>query len=374
MSTRVVLLRGAAVSAWDLRPYELLGDPYEVRVLVPRRNLYPTGGLGVVQVTAPTLSDRLPAGRLGVLATRALGERHFGLRKQLQGADIVHVAELGNWYSAHAAALRDALGFRLVVTAWETLPLLGAYRNVRTRRYARSVLDEADRFLPTTERARDALLLEGAPSERIVVCEPGIDVDAFAAGREPRPGADGSHLLLSVGRLVWEKGHQDLMRAVALLRRGGRRDLRVLIVGAGPEEGRLRALASDLGLADAVSFSGTVAYEEMPVLYARASCLVLASLPVRYWEEQFGMVLAEAMAAHVAIVASTSGAIPEVVGPHGACFAPGDWVGLARALELGPLARAPAERVAPEAERLERFSTDAAAARLRAVYDELLSA
>jgi glycosyltransferase involved in cell wall biosynthesis len=117
-----------------------------------------------------------------------------------------------------------------------------------------------------------------------------------------------------------------------------------------------------------------VSYEEMPALYARASCLVLASLPVRYWEEQFGMVLAEAMAAHVAIVASTSGAIPEVVGPHGACFAPGDWVGLARALELGPLARAPAERVAPETERLERFSTGAAAARLRAVYDELLSA
>jgi glycosyltransferase involved in cell wall biosynthesis len=374
MSTRVVLLRGAAVSAWDLRPYELLGDPYEVRVLVPRRNLYPTSGLGVAQETAPTLSDRLPAGRLGGLATRAIGERHLGLRKHLQGADIVHVAELGNWYSAHAAALRDALGFRLVVTAWETLPLLAAYRNVRTRGYARRVLAEADRFLPTTERARDALLLEGAPSERIAVCPPGVDVDAFAAGREPRPDADGSHLLLSVGRLVWEKGHQDLLRAVALLRRGGRRDLRVLIVGAGPEEGRLRALASDLDLADIVSFSGTVSYEEMPALYARASCLVLASLPVRYWEEQFGMVLAEAMAAHVAIVASTSGAIPEVVGADGACFAPGDWVGLARALELGPLARAPAERVAPEAERLERFSTGAATARLRAVYDELLSA
>jgi hypothetical protein len=117
MSTRVVLLRGAAVSPWDLRPHELLGDPYEVSVLVPRRNLYPTGALAVEQVTAPTLSDRLPAGRLGALATRALGERHLDLRQKLEGADIVHVAELGNWYSAHAAALKDALGFRLVVTA-----------------------------------------------------------------------------------------------------------------------------------------------------------------------------------------------------------------------------------------------------------------
>jgi glycosyltransferase involved in cell wall biosynthesis len=233
-------------------------------------------------------------------------------------------------------------------------------------------MSNADRFLAATERARDALLLEGAPSERIVVCPPGIDVDAFAHGRDPRPDADGSHLLLSAGRLVWEKGHQDVLRAVALLRRGGRLDLRVLIVGSGPEESRLRAITADLRLADVVGFSGTVAYGEMPALYARASCLVLASLPVRYWEEQFGMVLAEAMAAHASIVASTSGAIPEVVGPRCACFAPGDWVGLARELEQGPLARPPAQRVAPEAARLERFSTEAAAARLRAVYDGLL--
>lgn len=367
-----MLLRGLSVAPWDLRPYERLAPDYRVSVLVAAGNLYGTSALELERRPARALSDMLPGGAVGRLATRALGERFLDLSRGLQGADIVHAAELGNWYSAQAARLKAELGFRLVVTAWETLPLRDSYRNVRTRPYARAVLAAADRFLAATERAREALLLEGAAPERIVVCPPGIDLERFAAAREARPPADGSHLILSVGRLVWEKGHQDLLRAMALLQREGRRDVRAVIVGDGPEGARLRALADELGLGAAVELRASVPYEEMPGLYAQASCLVLASLPVRFWEEQFGMVLAEAMAGHVPIVASTSGAIPEVAGERADYFAPGDWVGLARVLAEGPLAGAPGARREPEPERLERFSTAAAATRLRAVYDELL--
>src|ERR687897_15962 len=48
-------------------------------------------------------------------------------------------------------------------------------------------------------------------------------------------------------RLVWEKGHQDVLRAVALLARDGVQ-VRMRIVGRGPEEGRLRAYAAELGI------------------------------------------------------------------------------------------------------------------------------
>jgi glycosyltransferase involved in cell wall biosynthesis len=373
MSARIVLLRGHSVAPWDLRPHERLAPDYTVEVLVGPGNLYDTGGLELERRPVRALSDALPGGPLGRLATRAAGERFLDLEAKLRGADIVHAAELGNWYSAQAAKLKPRLGFRLVVTTWETLPLRDAYRNVRTRPYARRVLAGADRFLATTTRARDALALEGAASERIVVCPPGIDVEAFAAARAPQPPRDGSHLVLSAGRLVWEKGHQDLLRALALLRLRGRADVRALIVGDGPEAGRLRALASELGLAGVVEFRAAVPYEQMPALYAQASCLVLASLPVRYWEEQFGMVLAEAMAGHLPIVASASGAIPEVAGLSARYVSPGDWVGLADTLEQGPLAAAPGTRAAPEYDRLERFSAAAAAERLRATYDELLS-
>ena len=372
MTARVVLLRGQSVAPWDLRPYERLSPDYEVSVVVSAGNLYSTDDLDLERRHGRTLSDLLPVRSLGRLAARGLGERFLGLPALLRGADIVHTAELGNWYSAQAARRKASLGFKLVVTVWETLPLRDAYRNVRTRPYARAVLAGADRFLAATERARQALLLEGAPQERIVVCPPGIDLERFAAAREARPPADGSHLLLSAGRLVWEKGHQDLLRALALLRDRGRHDVRAIVIGDGPEGGRLRALADELGIGDAVELRASVPYAEMPSLYARASCLVLASLPVRFWEEQFGMVLAEAMAGHVPIVASTSGAIPEVVGERGSYFAPGDWVGLAGTLEEGPLASAPGARREPEPGRLELFSSSAASTRLRGVYDEML--
>lgn len=373
MSAHIVLLRGLSVAPWDLRPHERLADEYRLSVLVARRNLYSTSELALEQRRVRTLSGLVPGDRLSQLATRAAGERFLDLGAQLRDADIVHTAELGNWYSAQAAGLKRRLGFKLVVTAWETLPLRDAYRNVRTRPYARSVLAEADRFIATTERAREALLLEGAPAERIVVNPPGVDLGRFAAAREARPPQDGSHLILSAGRLVWEKGHQDLLRALALLRLRGRRDVRALIVGDGPEGRRLRELAANLGLGEVVEFRASVPYDEMPGVYARASCLVLASIPVRFWEEQFGMVLAEAMAGHVPVVASTSGAIPEVVGSHAQFVAPGDWVGLAGVLEDGPLAAAPGARRAPPPDRLELFSAAAAAERLRSIYDELLS-
>ncbi|HVW19442.1 MAG TPA: glycosyltransferase, partial [Solirubrobacteraceae bacterium] len=180
----------------------------------------------------------------------------------------------------------------------------------------------------------------------------------------------GEHLLLSAGRLVWEKGHQDAIRALAWLRRQGA-PVRLLIVGRGPEEARLRAHAADLGVGDRVELRGFVAYDRLVELYAGASALVLGSLSRWHWEEQFGMVLVEAMAAHLPVVAASSGAIPEVVGASGELFAPGDWRGLADVLAAGVLSGPPAARRAPEPERLERFSNAAAARRLRDVYDRL---
>jgi glycosyltransferase involved in cell wall biosynthesis len=369
---RVVVLRGNLVNPWDLTPWEKLGPAYEVQVLVPPNNLFDAGSLALERVPVETVGGKLPRGIVGAVGTKAVGEHYLGLEEHLRGADIVDSSELGYWFTAQAAALRERLGFRLAVHTWETLPFLRAYRNIRTRPYREAVLQEADLFLPRTERARDALLVEGAPADRIRLCPPGIDVQRFATARVPNPPADGTHLVISIARLVWEKGHQDLLRALALLRQRGRTDVRALIVGVGPEEKRLRRVIADLELEDIVELKGWVPYDELPAVYARASCLVLGSMPTRFWEEQFGLVLAEAMAGHVPVVAAASGAIPEVVGESATLFSPGDWVGLADVLERGPLAREPGARREPEPDRLERFSVGAMASRLSAIYDELM--
>jgi glycosyltransferase involved in cell wall biosynthesis len=128
----------------------------------------------------------------------------------------------------------------------------------------------------------------------------------------------------------------------------------------------LRAYAQELGLGGQVELRGFVPYEEMPALYARSSCLVLASLPTVHWEEQFGMVLAEAMAAGLPIVAAASGAIPEVTAGRARLFEPGDWVGLA-----GLLAQA-LEGGGARAQPAGEYSTTAAAEGIASAYRELL--
>ena len=321
----VLLVRGHQATPWELAPWRRLPERHTVRLLHTRNNAYDVSQLGLATVETRTLRDRLPRGRAGDLLARVVGDRYVGAEDAFAAADIVHAEELGYWFAAEAARRRlDGGRFRLVLTVWETLPMLGAYRNAGPRRNRKTVLAAGDLYLAATERARDALILEGAEPERIEVCPPGIDIARFAPAKASPPAPD-EHVILSAGRLVWDKGHHDLLRAVAALRRGlvaAPAQPRVLIVGAGAEGDRLRAHADELGIGDAVEVRPFVPYQEMPALYAGASALVLASLPLAgmglhpfdipraFWEEQFGMVLAEAMAAGLDIVAADSGRDP----------------------------------------------------------------
>jgi glycosyltransferase involved in cell wall biosynthesis len=385
----VLIVRGHLSTPWELRPWLELPERYDVSYLLTGSNRFATPD-GLRAVRARSLRDLLPRGPLGELSTGVLGDRYLAADEAFAQADIVHAAELSFWFAADAARRRRSSSFRLVQTVWETLPMLAAYRNRHARRFREEVLAGTDLFLPATERAALALQLEGVASERMVICPPGIDTARFAVSPGPPPA---EHTIVSPGRLVWEKGHQDVMRALALLHRGivltpsGETVRpRLLIVGAGPEEARLRAHAADLGLAGSVEIRG-VPYEEMPSVFAGASTMVLASqaianaafhpfdIPHAFWEEQFGLVLAEAMAAGLGIITTTSGAIPEVVrGAPVELVAPGDWPALARALADGPLSRPPGARVAYPKETVEHYSTSAAAERLTVAYDRVLAA
>lgn len=358
---RVVLLRGHWANPWELGPWELLGDRFDVSVAVTASNAYDLGRLALGQRRVGSLRDRLPRGRAGDLAVHLPGDRYLGLEDVLNDAEIVHTAELGTWFSAQPARLRRSLGFKLVVTVWETIPFLPAFldraRAPRFRAARRDVTSAADLFLAATERARAALMLEGIDGGRVEVAPPGIDAERFAAA-----GAPARDLVVSPARLVWEKGHFDVLRALALL--PGER--RLLIAGAGRERDRLLRYAAELGVAERVEIR-SVPYEEMPSLFARAEAVVLASLPTPIWEEQFGLVLAEALAAGAPVVASRSGAIPEVLAASSArLFDPGDWRELARLL---------AEPVPPghDAAVVARYSREAAAERLAAAYERVLA-
>jgi glycosyltransferase involved in cell wall biosynthesis len=130
-----------------------------------------------------------------------------------------------------------------------------------------------------------------------------------------------------VGRLIPHKGVDVLIRAVAM-------DARMVtdIYGAGHQLGTLEALAESLGVTDRVTFHGHVGEEAIPPVYRNFDVLAVPSLPMPGWIEQFGRVVVEAQASGVPVVASASGALPDVVGDDGLLVPPGDAPALHAAL------------------------------------------
>lgn len=155
----------------------------------------------------------------------------------------------------------------------------------------------------------------------------GVDVELFAPPDRRPPAPDAPVQVGYVGRLATHKGVSVLLDAVAATP-----DLELTLVGAGPQEDVLRAASSSPELLGRAQFAGSATPEELPVLLHRMDVLAVPSLTTPGWVEQFGRVVVEAMAAGVPVVASDSGALPEVVGNAGLLVQEDDPQALARAL------------------------------------------
>lgn len=162
---------------------------------------------------------------------------------------------------------------------------------------------------------------------RATVIGLGIDSAAFSPhGRPPRREC-GPVRVGYVGRLAAHKGVDVLLEAVALAP-----DLRLVVAGAGPLSGRLRERSLRPDLSGRVEFLGPVAKPDLPDVYRSLDVLAVPSLTTPGWLEQFGRVVVEAMACGTPVVASDSGALPDVVRDAGLLVPPGDAAALAGAL------------------------------------------
>jgi glycosyltransferase involved in cell wall biosynthesis len=135
-----------------------------------------------------------------------------------------------------------------------------------------------------------------------------------------------------VGRLVPCKGVDCLLRAVADLRRRGV-SVSCTIAGRGPELANLHTVAQQLGIQNRVFFCGQVLADGVQSLLRSSDVLVLPSRRTNAWQEQFGLVLTEAMAEATVTVGSKTGAIPEVIGSEDLLFEEDDFRSLASTLE-----------------------------------------
>jgi len=208
-------------------------------------------------------------------------------------------------------------------------------------------------------------------SDRLTVVSNGIDLSEFPTGSVPKIPRKGLKII-SIGRLVAGKRTADALVALARLRAQGL-EFEYVAIGEGPERAALEQLTGQLGLGDRVTFRGVMPHEAVIRELGASDILIHPS----EWES-FGIAVAEAMAAQVAVVAARSPGPSDIVdhGVTGFLYEPGDIEALTLHVQL--LARDPALRrrcgELGHARVVERFSWDAHMARMLDIWRDSLPA
>jgi glycosyltransferase involved in cell wall biosynthesis len=218
---------------------------------------------------------------------------------------------------------------RLRLVALVHMPLGHGTADAEIRRREGAFLSAAAAVVTTSGWARQALVeLYSLPPDRVHVAEPGVDAAELA------PGTSTAGALLCVAAVTPGKGHDVLLDALATMT-----DLHwdCQCVGSLDRDpafaGSLRRRLSERGLGSRVSFPGPRTDEELHRSYAGADLLVLASRG-----ETYGMVVTEALARGLPVVAADVGGVPEALGRGsdgtrpGRLVPPGDPVALGAAL------------------------------------------
>ncbi|MBN2037888.1 MAG: glycosyltransferase family 4 protein [Chitinispirillaceae bacterium] len=244
--------------------------------------------------------------------------------------------ECGNVYAAIAAwlvSLFRPVTYRVYTYGGELLSLGRASpRGILLK----SVLRRSQALYVLGSYTRKLLIAAGIDKE-IVVDPPRIVVPSPEWRRQSAIDAAFSSTtplrILSVGRMVHHKGHDVLINACRLLESD---DLpwQLTLVGSGPQEKHLGTLIKRFGLTDQITMKHNVDDETLTVEYRNADLFVLPSRHVSTGTEGFGIVLIEAMAHGVPVIAGRVGGIPEVLdeGKCGVLVKPDDPVLLAGAI------------------------------------------
>ncbi len=122
------------------------------------------------------------------------------------------------------------------------------------------------------------------------------------------------------GRIEQQKGWQVLIEAIRSLPH----HFKIAMAGGGDQVESLHACLRESNLSDRSAFCGLMPKADLWRFYRSVDCLAVPSLSTPKWKEQFGGVLADAMAMGLPLIGSNSGSIPEVIGPAGLIVPEGD--------------------------------------------------
>ena len=258
-----------------------------------------------------------------------------------------HAIVVGGWNQpAFWRALLHARLHRRALVAWVESTARDERAEAKPLALARRAFVRSCAGFVVPGRASAEYVRSLRPEAEIAVAPNAVDAAIFSTANVDRRGRE-QCTFLYVGRLEREKGLDVLLRAFDAV------PGRLVLVGRGDDEGRLRRLAGDR-----VQFVGALERDDLPELYAAADVFVLPSL-----SEPWGMVLNEAAAAGLPLVATdAAGAAHELIdeGQNGFMVPAGDEGALAGALRrlasdetlrmaAGAHSRVVADRFVPEA-------------------------
>jgi PEP-CTERM/exosortase A-associated glycosyltransferase len=187
-----------------------------------------------------------------------------------------------------------------------------------TRFIETTALRRADAVTTICEGLRADAIARGVKSENITVIPNGVDRNTFSGPSAPdrvlaaRLGLCGKTVLAFFGSFYAYEGLHLLLHAVPDLQRQ-RPEITVLLVGGGPEESNLRALAQELDLGESVVFTGRVPHEEIHRYYDLADLFVFPRVSMRLTELVTPLKPLEAMAQERIVVASSVGGHRELI-------------------------------------------------------------
>lgn len=232
--------------------------------------------------------------------------------------DVVHT----HMYACMYAFLWPLLHRRVFLHTFHTLPEVENKR--LSRRLLTKLLVKSKKMIPVAiSKGTQAMVADyyGIPAERVALVQNPVDVQRFASEKRKE---DGVFRFITVGRLDPVKNQQMMFRAFAEYLEQGM-DGRLLVLGRGPEEASLKALAEERKISDKIDYAGYV--DNVEDYLKTADVFLLSS----HYEAQPLSAL-EAMAAGLPVISTDVGGIRDIVTDNGILVPPDDAEAMAHAM------------------------------------------
>ena len=230
--------------------------------------------------------------------------------------EIIHLEEEPWTPAALETVIINKLFFqkKLLIFSWENIDLpLGYWREW----IERLTFNNADSAMAGNTEALKRLKKHGFNKRIEILPQFGVDTRHFKPLTEFDHDEKQPLTVGYVGRFVPEKGIDRLFEAVSKIAI----PVRLLLVSTTANlPAELTEKAKSLGLWPKIEIVGGVPHHDLPKYIQRMQIFILPSQTTPTWKEQFGRLLIEAMACGVPVIGSSSGAIPEVIGPAGLIF------------------------------------------------------